>query len=113
MSHSSSLEELTASLRGPLRKPGDAGYDEARQVWNGMIDKCPAAIVEATGVADVMATVKFVRASRLPLAVRGGGHNVAGNAVCEGAIVLDLGRMRSVHGPAIDPTIAGPWFGSP
>ena len=100
MSCAPSLEELTASLRGTLRKPGDTGYDEARQVWNGMIDKRPAAIVEATGVADVMATVRSARASRLPLAVRGGGHNVAGNAVCEGGIVLDLGRMRSVH---VDP----------
>jgi len=65
-----------------------------------MIDKRPAAIVEAAGVADVMATVEFARASGLPLAVRGGGHNVAGNAVCHGGIVLDLGRMRSVH---VDP----------
>jgi FAD/FMN-containing dehydrogenase len=100
MSRAPSFDELTAALRGSLRKPGDPGYDEARQVWNGMIDKHPSAIVEAAGVADVIATVNFARASGLPFAVRGGGHNVAGNAVCEGGVVLDLRRMRSVH---VDP----------
>jgi FAD/FMN-containing dehydrogenase len=100
MSTAPSFVELTAALRGSLRKPGDPGYDEARQVWNGMVDKRPAAIVEAAGVADVIATVQFARTSGLPLAVRGGGHNVAGNAVCEGGVMLDLRGMRSVH---VDP----------
>ncbi len=100
MSGAVSLEKLAAVVRGPLCIPGDPGYDQARQVWNGMIDKRPAAIVEAAGVADVMATVEFARVSGLPLAVRGGGHNVTGNAVCHGGVVLDLGRMRSVH---VDP----------
>ena len=100
MSRAPSFDELTAALRGSLRTPGDPGYDDARRVWNGMVDKRPAAIVQAAGVADVIATVKFARASGLPLAVRGGGHNVAGNAVCESGVVLDLRRMRSVH---VDP----------
>lgn len=95
-----SFAPLAASLRGPLLDPAHPRYDAARQVWNGMVDKHPLAIVEAAGVADVIATVNFARASGLPLAVRGGGHNVAGNAVCDGGVMLDLQHMRSVH---VDP----------
>ena len=87
-------------LRGALILPGDQAYDQARRVWNGMIDKRPLAIARAAGVADVMAVVHFARKHNLLLAVRGGGHNVAGSATCDGGIVLDLGAMNSVH---VDP----------
>jgi FAD/FMN-containing dehydrogenase len=88
---------LRGALRGTVCLAGDAGYDAARSVWNGMIDRRPALIVQAAGAADVIQTVNFARAHESALAVRGGGHNIAGNAVCEGGIMLDLSRMRSVH----------------
>src|SRR5690349_15581182 len=91
------LEALRASLRGQLAMPGDPGYDVARTIWNAMIDRKPAAIVRAAGVGDVIHTVNFARENGLLLAVRGGGHNIAGNAVCEGGLMLDLSLMRSVR----------------
>src|SRR5437870_530456 len=94
------IETLRSQLRGPLCFPGDAGYEEARSIWNGMIDRRPAGVVRAAGAADVMAAVRFAVRHRLLLAVRGGGHNIAGNAVCEGGLMLDLSRMKSVR---IDP----------
>ncbi|HEY6598555.1 MAG TPA: FAD-binding oxidoreductase [Pseudomonadales bacterium] len=95
------FDALRTALRGTLLCEGDPHYDDARTVWNAMIDKRPVAIVRCAGVADVMASVNFARDAGLPLAVRGGGHNVAGNAVCEGGVVVDLSPMRSVH---VDPT---------
>jgi FAD/FMN-containing dehydrogenase len=92
-----SVEQLRSSLRGPLLRPGDAGYEEARQVWNGMIDKRPALIARCTGVADVVAAVNFAREQELLVAVRGGGHNAAGNATCDDGLVIDLSLMRGVH----------------
>jgi FAD/FMN-containing dehydrogenase len=95
--------EVTAfaeGLRGQLLRPGDGNYEEARKVWNGMIDKRPALIVRAAGVADVIQAVEFARESGLVLAVRGGGHNVSGNAVCDGGLTLDLSLMR---GARVDP----------
>src|SRR5208283_2963911 len=88
----------TSGARFYLRS--SEGYDQARQVWNGMIDKRPLMIVRATGVADVMAAVKFAQSRRLPVAIRGGGHNVAGSAVCDDGIVIDLAPMKSVR---VDP----------
>jgi FAD/FMN-containing dehydrogenase len=82
--------------------PGDAGFDAARKIWNAMIDRRPSIIVEASGVADVMATVGFAREQNLELAVRGGGHNVAGKAATDGGILLSLARMRSVQ---VDPAV--------
>lgn len=83
---------LKNRVRGTVHLPGGDGYDEARQVWNGMIDRRPAAIVGAAGVADVMATVRFAGERGLPVAIRCGGHNVAGSAVGNGGIVIDLAR---------------------
>jgi FAD/FMN-containing dehydrogenase len=91
---------LRQSLRGKLCLPGEAGYDEARSLWNAMIDRRPGLVVRAAGAADVMCTVRFAADHGALLAVRGGGHNIAGNAVCEGGIMLDLSLMRSVH---VDP----------
>jgi FAD/FMN-containing dehydrogenase len=94
------IEGLRAGLRGTLCLPGEPGYDTARTIWNAMIDRRPAAIVRAAGAADVMLAVKMARDHQLLLAVRGGGHNIAGNAVCEGGLMIDLTPMKSVR---IDP----------
>jgi len=94
------LEALRGRLRGFLCLPGDAGYDDARTIWNAMIDKRPAAIVRAAGASDVLQTVRLASKHGLLLAVRGGGHNIAGNAVCDGGLMLDLSLMRSVR---VDP----------
>src|SRR5687768_851160 len=92
--------ELKGKLRGTLFRPGDPGYDDARKVWNGMIDRWPALIAQCTGPADVIQAVGFARERGLPLAVRGGGHNVAGSAVCDGGLVIDLSRMKGIR---VDP----------
>jgi FAD/FMN-containing dehydrogenase len=92
--------EFKSLVRGTVHLPDGDGYDQARQVWNGMIDRRPAAIVCAAGVADVMATVRFAGENGLPVAIRGGGHNVAGTAVGDGSIVIDLARLKSVR---VDP----------
>jgi FAD/FMN-containing dehydrogenase len=92
----SASQELAATFRGELLVAGDDGYDLARAVWNAMIDRRPALIARCTGVADVVAAVNFARDTDLLVAVRGGGHNVAGNAVCDDGIVVDLSPMRGV-----------------
>jgi len=91
------VDQFKASLRGPLLGPGDAGYDVARTIWNAMIDRRPALIVRCAGVADVMRSIAFARDHELLLAVRGGGHNIAGNAVCDGGLMLDMSLMRSAR----------------
>jgi FAD/FMN-containing dehydrogenase len=97
---SSAIEELKAAVRGQLLLPGDANFDEARRIWNAMIDRHPAMILRCAGAADVRRGVAFARDNGLPLAVRGGGHNIAGSALCDDGLVLDLSSMKSVH---IDP----------
>jgi FAD/FMN-containing dehydrogenase len=91
---------LAASLRGRVLGPGDDGFPEACALWNGMVTRRPRLVVKPTGAADVSATVKFARAHGLPLSVRGGGHNVAGNALCDGGVAIDLSGMRGVR---VDP----------
>jgi FAD/FMN-containing dehydrogenase len=91
---------FAADLRGPLLRQGDAGYDAVRQVWNGMIDRRPALIARCAGVADVMAAVRFARDRSVLVSVKGGGHNITGNAVCEGGLMIDLSPMKSVR---VDP----------
>jgi len=94
------VEDFKKSLRGRLLRPGDDGYEGARKIWNGMIDRRPALIARCAGAADVARCVDFARAENLVLAVRGGGHGVAGNAVCDGGLMIDLSVMRTVR---VDP----------
>ena len=84
-------------VRGVVLTTGDPGYDDARAIWNGLIDRRPALIVQCTGAADVVDAVNFARERGLLLSVKGGGHNVAGNAVNDGGLVIDLSQMRGVH----------------
>ncbi|MCI0343858.1 MAG: FAD-binding oxidoreductase [Chloroflexi bacterium] len=95
-----SFDQLRSAVRGPVITPEDDRYESARAVWNGMIDKRPAVIVRASGAADVAPTIAHARATGLPLAIRGAGHNVAGNGTVEGGIVLDLGGLNAVD---VDP----------
>jgi FAD/FMN-containing dehydrogenase len=94
------LAGLRETIRGPVLTPDDPGYDEARSIWNALIDRRPALIVQCSGAADVVDAVNFAREQGLVLSIKAGGHNVAGNAVNDGGIVLDLSQMRGVH---VDP----------
>ncbi len=94
------IEKFGASLRGELLRPGDDGYDGARKIYNAMIDRRPALIARCAGVSDVIRSVNFARESGLLLSVRGGGHNVSGNAVCDGGLMIDLSPMKGIH---VDP----------
>ncbi len=96
----SALAELAASFRGPLVRPADAEYDEQRKVWNGSIDRRPALILRCLGVADVLDGIRLAGERQLPLAVRGGGHSIAGFGTCDGGVVLDLSPMKSAR---VDP----------
>jgi FAD/FMN-containing dehydrogenase len=94
------IGNLRASLRGGLLQPADPGYDSARRIDNAMIDRRPALIVRCAGVADVLAAVRFARAQDLLVSVRAGGHNVAGNAICDGGLVIDVSSMKGIR---VDP----------
>ncbi len=94
------VQELASHLRGALLQPGDAGYEQARQVYNAMIDRHPALIVRCVDVADVMAAVNFARNHQLTLAVRGGGHNGPGLGTCDDGLVIDLSGMKGIR---VDP----------
>jgi FAD/FMN-containing dehydrogenase len=100
------VQAFRASLRGELIRPGDAGYDAARRVWNGMIDRRPALIARCAGAADVVAAVGFARANDLLVSVRGGGHNVTGYAVCDGGLMIDLSPMKGMR---VDPVRRTAW----
>jgi FAD/FMN-containing dehydrogenase len=95
------VEGFVQGVRGRVLAPGDDGYDDARAIWNGLIDRRPALIVQPTGAADVVDAVNFAREHNLLLSIKGGGHNVAGNAVNDGGLVIDLSHMRGVH---VDPS---------
>src|SRR5262249_42493819 len=99
------IEGLRAQVRGDLIRPGDAQYDEARAVYNGMIDKHPALIVRCVDVADVISAVNFARERGLTLAVRGGGHNGPGLGTVDDGVVVDLSRMKSVYVDAANRTV--------
>lgn len=90
------LDRLRAQLRGTVLTPGDPEYDQARALWNAMVDRRPALIARCLGAADVIACVEFARAQGLLLSIKGGGHNIAGLAACDGGLMLDMSRMRGV-----------------
>ena len=92
-----SYEDFAASISGSLLTPDSDGYDEARSTWNAMIDRRPALIVGCRGTKDVVAAVKFARDNKLLVSVRGGGHHIAGNAVCDDGLMIDLSAMDSVE----------------
>src|SRR5919112_482359 len=94
------LAEFHQGLAGPLIRPDDAGYDEARSIWNGAHDRRPALIVRCAGVADVMRAVDFARSENLTVSVRGGGHSLPGFSTVDGGMVIDLSAMRAVQ---VDP----------
>jgi hypothetical protein len=100
MSNEATLDVLRAQLRGTIVQPGDAAYDEARRVYNAIIDKRPRLVVRCADVADVIASVNFARGNKLLLAVRGGGHNGGGLGVCDDGMVIDLAALRGIR---VDP----------
>ena len=102
------LDSLHAALRGPLCRKGEAGYDEGRSIWNAMIDRSPDLVVRCAGTADVIRAVRFAAEHGLGIAVRAGGHNIAGNAVGEGGLLIDLSPMKSVR---VDPEARRAWVG--
>jgi FAD/FMN-containing dehydrogenase len=94
------LDRLRDSIHGPVIDPDDEGYDAARAIWNGAIDRRPACVAGCTGVADVVAAVRFARERDLLVAVRAGGHGVGGHAICDGGLVIDLSPMKGIR---VDP----------
>ena len=100
------VEALAAGLRGRVLDAAAEGYDEARAIWNAMVDRRPGLIVRCRGVADVIHAVRFAREHAALVAVRGGGHNIAGTALCDGGLVIDLSAMKSVR---VDPALRRAW----
>jgi FAD/FMN-containing dehydrogenase len=100
MLQAEAIEQFRKNHRGPVITPQDPGYDECRRVWNAMIDKRPAVIARCRSAVDVIAAVKFGRDTGLPIAIRGGGHGVAGRATCEDGIVIDFSEMKGIR---VDP----------
>jgi len=96
----SRISEFATGLRGKLIRPGDGDYDDARRVWNGMVDKRPALIARCAGTADIVDCVRFARENDLLVSVRGGGHNYAGKSVCDDGLVIDLSSMKGIR---VDP----------
>jgi FAD/FMN-containing dehydrogenase len=99
------VESLGATLSGTLLQPGDDRYEAARRVHNGIIDRRPALIVRCRGAADVAAAVDFARGTGLEISIRGGGHNVAGRAVADGAVMIDLAEMKGIYVDPVGRTI--------
>ncbi|MEV6560869.1 FAD-binding oxidoreductase [Nocardia sp. NPDC051756] len=100
MNSTADLQALVDRMAGPVIRPGDTGYDRARRIWNGMIDRYPLAIAKATTVADVQAAVNWARDAEVPVAVRCGGHSMAGHSTCDDGLVIDLRLMSAV---TVDP----------
>ncbi len=92
-----SIDNLKGRVKGRLILPGDPGYDEARQIWNAMIDRRPAVIVQCAAAADVPPAISFARDHGLEISIRGAGHNIAGNAVCDNGVMIDFSKMRTVR----------------
>ena len=100
------VTDLRSRVRGSVLTAADAGYDAARRIWNAMIDKRPALIVRCVGAADVLEAVRFAASHEALVSVRGGGHNVAGTAVCDGGLMIDLSPMKGIQ---IDPVARTAW----
>lgn len=98
---STEVQSLRSKFYGALRSPDDESYADACNIWNGMIDKKPALIARCQGVADVMAALSFARERELLISVRGGGHNIAGTALCDDGVVIDLSQMKGIHIDAV------------
>src|SRR5690348_18300139 len=94
------LTGLRTRFRGALLQPGEEGYDEARRTWNGAIDRSPALIARCAGADDVVEAVRFARERELLVSVKGGGHSIAGHAVCDDGLMIDLSLMKAVR---VDP----------
>ena len=90
-------EELRGTIKGSVLVPNDPGYEEARQIWNAMIDRRPAVIVQCAQADDVPPVIRFARKNGLELSIRGGGHNIAGNALCDNGVTIDFSRMKNVR----------------
>ena len=99
------IEELKGGFKGEILLPSDGAYESARKIWNAMIDKRPAVIARCATTSDVVRGVNFARDNGLLLAVRGGGHNIAGNALCDDGLVIDLSKMKAAR---VDPASAAP-----
>src|SRR4051812_29033840 len=91
------IKDLKNKVRGTILVAGDSEYDETRKIWNAMIDRRPAVIVRCTGVEDVQAAIAFARQHRLDISIRGGGHNIAGSAVTDGGLMIDMSTMKSIR----------------
>jgi FAD/FMN-containing dehydrogenase len=100
MSLATAVADLTPTFTGELLKPGDTAYEESRRVHNGLVDKRPALIARCRGTADVADAVKLARTLNLEVAIRGGGHNVAGRATIDNGLMIDLAPMKGIH---VDP----------
>ena len=95
--HTQELKEFKGKVKGPVILPGDSNYDEVRKIWNAMIDRRPAAIVRCAGADDVQQAIAFARDHKLELSIRGAGHNIAGNALCENGLMIDLSTLKKVR----------------
>jgi FAD/FMN-containing dehydrogenase len=91
------IKEFRGSLRGGVIKPGDSNYDESRKIWNAMIYRKPALIVQVADADDVSAAIKFARTNKLDITIRGAGHNIAGNSICDGGLMIDFSAMKKVR----------------
>jgi FAD/FMN-containing dehydrogenase len=94
------VQKFEESLIGKVIKPGDSNYDEARKIWNAMIDRKPALIVQVANAADVTSAIKFASESQLDITIRGAGHNIAGNSICDGGLMIDFSAMKQTR---VDP----------
>ncbi|HYL80131.1 MAG TPA: FAD-binding protein, partial [Candidatus Acidoferrum sp.] len=91
------IEKLKAGFKGEVLLPSDGAYESARKIWNAMIDKRPAVIARCATTADVVRGLNYARDTGLVLAVRGGGHNIAGSALCDDGLVIDLSKMKAAR----------------
>ncbi len=101
MSLQQAITEFRGQFRGAVLAPEDAGYEQARKVYNGMIDRKPKLIAKCADVADVMAAVRFAKSNALKVSIRGGGHNAAGLGVCDDGMVIDLGADQLCQGGSL------------